>query len=52
MDPSLIHDKLNSRLDMVIDGGATPGRPSSVISLMGDYPEVLREGLGDVSSLE
>ena len=52
MDPSLIHDRLNSNLDMVIDGGSTPGRPSSVISLMGDYPEVLREGLGDVSSLE
>jgi tRNA threonylcarbamoyl adenosine modification protein (Sua5/YciO/YrdC/YwlC family) len=51
MDPSLIHDRLNSNLDMVIDGGSTPGRPSSVISLMGDYPEVLREGLGDVSSL-
>ena len=51
MDPSLIHDRLNSHLDIVIDGGSTPGRPSSVISLMGDYPEVLREGLGDVSSL-
>jgi len=51
-DPSLIHDRLNSHLDIVIDGGTTPGRPSSVISLMGDYPEVLREGLGDVSSLE
>ena len=51
MDPSLIHDRLNSHLDIVIDGGTTPGRPSSVISLMDDYPEVLREGLGDVSSL-
>lgn len=51
-DPSLIHDRLNSHLDIVIDGGPTPGRPSSVISLIGDYPEVLREGLGDVSSLE
>ena len=52
MDPSLIHDRLNSHLDIVIDGGTTPGRPSSVISLMDDYPEVLREVLGDVSSLE
>ena len=51
MDPSLIHDRLNPHLDIVIDGGTTPGRPSSVISLMDDYPEVLREGLGDVSSL-
>ena len=51
MNPSLIHDRLNPNLDLVIDGGSTPGRPSSVISLMDDYPEVLREGLGDVSSL-
>jgi tRNA A37 threonylcarbamoyladenosine synthetase subunit TsaC/SUA5/YrdC len=28
-----------------------PGRPSSVISLIDDEPEILREGLGDVSSL-
>ena len=48
-DPSLIHEHLNSRLDFVIDGGPVPGRPSSVISLIHDEPEVLREGLGDVS---
>ena len=51
-DPSLIHEHLNSRLDFVIDGGPVPGRPSSVISLIHDEPEVLREGLGDVSEFE
>ena len=51
-DPSLIHEHLNSRLDVVIDGGPVPGRPSSVISLIHDEPEVLREGLGDVSVFE
>jgi len=51
-DPSLIHEHLNSRLDWVIDGGPVPGRPSSVISLIHDEPEVLREGLGDVSVFE
>jgi tRNA threonylcarbamoyl adenosine modification protein (Sua5/YciO/YrdC/YwlC family) len=50
-DPSLLHDYFGSRLDLVIDGGSVPGRPSSVISLIDDEPEVLREGLGDVSSL-
>ena len=50
-DPSLIHDYFASRLDLVIDGGPVPGRPSSVISLIDDEPVVLREGLGDVSSL-
>lgn len=47
-DPSLIHDHFSSRIDMVIDGGPVPGKPSSVINMMGDAPEVIREGLGNV----
>lgn len=50
-DPSLIHDFFGSRIDVVIDGGSVPGQPSSIVSLMDDIPEVIREGLGDVSSL-
>jgi len=48
-DPSLIHDTMKKRLDVVIDGGPVPASPSSVISLIDDEPEVIREGLGDVS---
>lgn len=48
-DPSLIHDYFQSRIDIVIDGGPVPGYPSSVISLIDDIPEVIREGRGDVS---
>jgi len=48
-DPSLIHDHFKSHVDIVIDGGPVPGKPSSVISLINDEPEVIREGLGDVS---
>ncbi len=51
-DPSLIHDYFAKRLDAVIDGGATPGNPSSVISLIDDRPEVIRKGAGDVSIFE
>jgi tRNA threonylcarbamoyl adenosine modification protein (Sua5/YciO/YrdC/YwlC family) len=47
-DPSLIHDYFQSRIDIVIDGGPVPGYPSSVISLINDMPEVIREGIGDV----
>jgi tRNA threonylcarbamoyl adenosine modification protein (Sua5/YciO/YrdC/YwlC family) len=36
-------------IDLVIDGGPVPNRPSSVISLVNDEPEILREGAGDVS---
>jgi tRNA threonylcarbamoyl adenosine modification protein (Sua5/YciO/YrdC/YwlC family) len=33
-------------LDVVIDGGLTPGRASTVVSLIDDQIEILREGLG------
>ncbi len=48
-DPSMIHDYFQTRIDIVIDGGPVPGYPSSVISLINDMPEVIREGRGDVS---
>jgi tRNA threonylcarbamoyl adenosine modification protein (Sua5/YciO/YrdC/YwlC family) len=51
-DPSLIHDFFQSRLDVVIDGGPVPGYPSSVISLISDFPEIIRKGMGDVSLFE
>jgi tRNA threonylcarbamoyl adenosine modification protein (Sua5/YciO/YrdC/YwlC family) len=48
-DASLIHETLGSQIDLVIDGGPVPGRPSSVVALIDDMPEVIRAGLGDVS---
>jgi len=51
-NPSLIHDSFIHAIDVVIDGGAVPGYPSSVISLINDSPEIIREGLGDVSIFE
>jgi len=51
-DPSLIHDFFKSRIDAVIDGGMVSGQPSSVISLIGDIPEIVRSGQGDVTLFE
>jgi tRNA threonylcarbamoyl adenosine modification protein (Sua5/YciO/YrdC/YwlC family) len=51
-DPSLIRDYFKNRIDVVIDGGPVPGKPSSVISLIKDDPQVLRVGQGDVSVFE
>ena len=48
-DPSLIEDEFKNGIDMVIDSGPVTGQPSSVVSLLDDVPEVIREGLGDVS---
>lgn len=51
-EPWLIDEYFGKLLDMVIDGGPVPGEPSSVVSLIGDEPEVLRKALGDVSLFE
>lgn len=50
-EPWLIDDHFGKQLDVVIDGGPVIGEPSSVISLLNDAPDVLREGIGDISSL-
>ena len=48
-DAPAIFEALGSQIDIVIDGGPVPGRPSSMVSFIGDSPEVIRAGLGDVS---
>jgi tRNA threonylcarbamoyl adenosine modification protein (Sua5/YciO/YrdC/YwlC family) len=51
-EASLIHDHFGNQVDVVIDGSAVCGQPSSVISLINDSPEVIRRGAGDVSIFE
>ncbi len=48
--PSLIHEHFGTRLDLVIDAGFVSGNPSSVVSLIGDIPEIIRKGAGDLSA--
>ncbi len=48
-DPSLMHDFFGKKIDIVIDGGPVTGRPSSIISMINDEPEIIREGCGDIS---
>ena len=49
-DPLEIEEAFGSYLDMVIDGGVFDQSPSSVVSLINDTPQIIREGKGDVSS--
>ncbi|MGD8253137.1 MAG: L-threonylcarbamoyladenylate synthase [Syntrophobacterales bacterium] len=44
-----IEERLGHALDLIIDGGPVPSKPSSVVSLIDDSPEIIREGEGDVS---
>jgi tRNA threonylcarbamoyl adenosine modification protein (Sua5/YciO/YrdC/YwlC family) len=48
-DPVEIEASMGRMLDLVIDGGIRFGDPSTVISLIDDKIEVLREGCGDIS---
>ncbi len=50
-DPREIDQKLGKVLDLVIDGGALPNVPSTVIDLCKDIPYVVREGKGPVDWL-
>jgi tRNA threonylcarbamoyl adenosine modification protein (Sua5/YciO/YrdC/YwlC family) len=42
-----IEELFKGNLDLVIDGGPVPGKPSTVVSLMDDDPIILRQGLGE-----
>jgi tRNA threonylcarbamoyl adenosine modification protein (Sua5/YciO/YrdC/YwlC family) len=48
-DPYEIEEKFKPHLELVIDGGIVLPAPSSVISLIDDVPEVIREGKGSVA---
>ncbi len=47
-DPDLIYEEFGSRVDLVIDGGNGGVKPSTIIDCSSGYPEVIREGLGEV----
>jgi len=48
-DPDGIQEAYGPFLDLIIDGGTIYPSPSSVVSLIGDMPEVIRKGKGDVN---
>ena len=51
-DPFLIDDVMGRLVDIVIDGGVLGGEASSVISLLNDQIEVLRQGSGATDWIE
>lgn len=47
-DPEEIRARLEKQIDLVIDGGACPREPSTVIDLTGPEPELIRMGRGSL----
>ena len=50
-DPEEILARLDKQIAGVIDSGACPLEPTTVVDLSGDAPEVLRRGRGDPTAL-
>ncbi|MFT5088209.1 MAG: tRNA threonylcarbamoyl adenosine modification protein (Sua5/YciO/YrdC/YwlC family) [Candidatus Latescibacterota bacterium] len=48
-DPWELEEKMGHMVDLILDCGSLPVQPSSVVSLVDDRAEVLREGKGDIS---
>jgi tRNA threonylcarbamoyl adenosine modification protein (Sua5/YciO/YrdC/YwlC family) len=51
-DPYEIAERLEGRVDLVIDGGACGVQPTTVIDLESGYPRVIRRGKGETTGLE
>ncbi len=49
MDPYDIRELLQHHVDLVIDGGYCGMEATSVINLVEEVPEIVREGAGDIS---
>jgi tRNA threonylcarbamoyl adenosine modification protein (Sua5/YciO/YrdC/YwlC family) len=46
-DPDEIYERLDGEVDIIIASGGCGVEPTTVVDLIGDYPEVLRQGKGD-----
>ena len=45
-DPFLIEEAFQNQADVLIDGGYGEDQPSTVVSLLDEEPEIIREGVG------
>jgi tRNA threonylcarbamoyl adenosine modification protein (Sua5/YciO/YrdC/YwlC family) len=50
-DPQAIRDRLQKLVQAVVDAGACPRQPTTVVDLTGETPALIRRGRGDPSRL-
>ena len=46
LDSQLINDSIGHAMEFIIDSGYTPVEPSTVVELLDDGPQIIREGKG------
>ena len=51
-DPEEIRDRLEKQVDLIINGGYLGQKPTTVIDLTEDTPQIIRVGSGDVAPFE
>ncbi len=51
-DPWTIDDLYGHAVDLIVDGGYVFPEPSTVIDFSQDYPQLLRQGKGEIGDLE
>lgn len=49
-DPELIDERYGSDVDLVIDGGEGGTQVSTIVDCTGTYPEIIRQGKGELQS--
>ena len=47
-NPELIYEKFEDQVDIVIDGGIGGIEPSTIVNCVGDEPEIVRQGKGEL----
>jgi tRNA A37 threonylcarbamoyladenosine synthetase subunit TsaC/SUA5/YrdC len=51
-EPETIQELLKHQVELVIDGGQCGFEPTTVIDLMGETPQILRQGRGATDMLK
>lgn len=50
-DADEIRDRIGNQIDLIIDGGACGFEPTTVVEWLDDEPTLVRQGKGDIASL-
>ncbi|RLD13731.1 threonylcarbamoyl-AMP synthase [candidate division KSB1 bacterium] len=51
-DPQEIAERFKNEVDLILDAGVMPNKPSTVVDFSGNEPVILREGAGDIEALK